>query len=152
MTRWILAVLAAGCASERVTQIVAVIDTDAEVPGEIDTMVIRVLDEQAELVAQLPFVLGDGPGQAKLPADFGVAPREGRDPEQTVTVAVEASRSSARLFTTEVETGFAEGKMLRLDVLLARRCLTAPCGDEPCGAERCGKLELDPSALPEFRP
>ncbi|MBI2896209.1 MAG: hypothetical protein HYY06_21805 [Deltaproteobacteria bacterium] len=148
----VAAAVSCGCGADPATEIVVVLDTDADVPGEIDGLVVRVLDDQAGLVTERPLRLGDAPDQVALPADFGVVPREGHDPDERITIAVEAQKSSARLFTTEVVTWFSGGRMRRLDLLLARRCLTDPCGDEPCGPQSCGPLEIDPSTLPEFRP
>lgn len=149
-----LLVLAVGCSAEPATELVVVIDTDADVPEQIDGIVVRVLDEQAGLVTERPFVLGDGPDRILLPADFGVVPREGHDPDEDIRIAVVAQKSSVDLFSTEVVTRLVEGKMLRLDLLLPRRCLDspAPCPGEPCGPESCGAIEVDPASLPEFRP
>ena len=142
----VFAVIATGCGDEPVTQLVVFVATDMSVPSEMDAFRLRVLNSSGDIVEDRPVPVG--PGRTELPASFGIAPREGKASER-VTVEVDANRGGIVLFTTHAVTGFVEGRVLRLDMFLASRCLSETCAeDETCRAEGCVDPEIDPANLP----
>lgn len=150
----LLASLAAGCAEP--TQLVVVVSTDMTVPTELDSVRVQVVrvgetvpihDQLLPLPAGSPSATGF---QTLL--SFGAGPR-GDDTSRRIRVVVDAIKDGRTLFTTEVRTGFARRKRLRLDVYLARRCLTqaAMCvAGETCGLRGCTSPDVPVSALPLY--
>jgi hypothetical protein len=122
--------------------------SDLDVPSELDEFQTVVKNHDDELVLDRAFVLGEGPGYVSLPADFGVFPRDD-DASRRVTVQIGALRSAEHLFSNRAVTGFVEAKRVRLDMFLARRCLTLTCSEsETCRREGCVSPEVDPATLP----
>jgi len=144
--------LASGCRpTPELTELMVVVDTDFEVPGELDGFNVRVLDG-AGREARLSAYSLDGADPVTLPASFGVVPQNG-DADRRVAVEVDATFASEVLFTTRAVTGFIEGKKLRLEMFLAQSCMTvaATCGEnETCRRDGCADEPIDPEDLPEF--
>jgi len=134
------------------TQLVVVVRTDMDVPGELDAFSTTVTGP-GTTAARGPFALTGVPPEA-LPATFGVRPRDG-EVERRVTVAVTARRGGSDLFTTRAATTFLEHKKLQLDVFLAERCIVEAGGcTEPgltCTDEGCVPEDRDPNDLPEWQ-
>ncbi len=150
-----LAAAAAGCA-EKPTQLVVVVSTDMTAPDELDQVRVRTfagsdatpIDDQT-----LPVPAGGGPSAVAFRSvhAFDFDPPGGQA-SRPVRVAVDAMNAGRTLFTTEVRTGFASGKRLRLDVYVVRRCLAqaATClPDETCGVPGCVAPDVSVNALPE---
>lgn len=148
--RWaLLAVLVASCGSEELTQLMVVIDTDLQVPGELDEIAIEILGPAGDRKnAEAPVVADD------LPMRLAVVHRGG--PLGPVTVKVEGlgvlpdGRRGA-LIQRRAVVDFVEGevRVLRMDLL--RECRGMVCGsDETCaeGGEcrprQVGEDELAP--------
>ena len=143
-----------GCAAEPATQLVVVVDSDLQVPDELDELRVRVLDAAGELATDRTFRLGTGEGHFLLPSDFGVAPRD-EDAPGLVTIEVSPMLRGSALFVTRVITGFREGHQLRLDWMLPRTCLAgaAECtAAQTCSLAGCVDPAIDPLTLEEFEP
>ena len=143
-----------GCSAEPLTELVVVINSDMEVPAEFDGFRVVVTGRDEAITTDRHYFIGEEPGMARLPADFGITPKGG-DASRQVTVEVWATASGGALFSTRAVTGFVEGKTLRLDMFLAERCLSeaAECKpNETCRVDGCGPEEIDPGDLPEFDP
>ncbi len=139
------------CREAPLTQLVVVVATDMEVPAVIDGFAVRVIGSGPQLLEDRTYRIGSAAGQATLPADFGVAPKDG-DASVRVTVEVDAQLGETVLFTTRAITGFVEGRVLRLDMFLAGRCVDETCAaEETCRPEGCVPAEIDPGDLPDFR-
>lgn len=157
MTRRLAALLAltmAGCSPDPLTELVVVINSDMASPGEFDGFRVVVTGNDAQVATDRSYFLGDRAGQVSLPADFGITPKN-HDASRRLTVEVFATLGGATLFSTRAVTGFVEGKSLRLDMFLAKRCLTeaAECQpNETCRVDGCVPEQVDPAGLPEFDP
>lgn len=142
------------CSADPLTELVVVVQSDMTIPDEFDGFRVVVTGHDGDVATDRYFFLGEQPGEVLLPADFGVMPRGG-DASRRVTVEVWATDSGADLFSTRAITGFVEGKTLRLDMFLARRCLSEAkeCKpNETCRVQGCAPSEIDPAELPEFDP
>jgi len=138
-----------GCTREP-TQLVVVLDSDLAVPSELDALQIQVEGRGVEEVRG-PFSL-EKLGREELPASFGVAP-EGRDAGRSVTVRLSGLLDGVERLSTFARTGFVAHERLRLDLFLARRCLTdAPeCAPgQTCGEDGCVNPNRDPESLPRW--
>jgi len=142
------------CSADPLTELVVVVQSDMTIPDEFNGFRVVVTGHDGDVATDRYFFLGEEPGKVLLPADFGVMPRGG-DASRRVTVEVWATESGADLFSTRAITGFVEGKTLRLDMFLARRCLSEAkeCKpNETCRVQGCVPPEIDPAELPEFDP
>ncbi len=140
-------VLPLACREAPLTELVVVVASDMDVPAVLDEFHVRV-DGGDGLALDAGFSLAEG--GALLPASFGIAPRAG-DVGVRVTVEVDARSAGETLFTTRAVTGFVEGKVLRLDMFLAGRCVDETCeADETCRPEGCVDPDVDPRDLPPF--
>ena len=144
------AVWLAGCAEP--TQLVVYVWTDMSVPLDVDQVRVRVytLGDPSPSYDNTVPLPESGRMDFRTELSFGAGPR-GEDTTRRVRVLVDAIKGGDTLFTTEVRTGFARRKKLRLDVYLARRCLTqaAMClPDQTCGLEGCVSPDVPVEALP----
>lgn len=141
-----LSLLATSCAEEPSTQIVVLMDTDYEVPAEVDQIRARVSKivpagdgaEQVETWLNV-FSVSDGTasdsGVHALPATFGIL-RSGSDLDREIVIELEAldSGSGRALVSRRVKTGFVSG-----EARLARMLLFSACADIVCSpGESCG--------------
>ena len=146
----VLACVVAGCAEP--TQLVVYVWTDMTVPLEIEQVRVRVFtvgDPSPSYDNTVPLP-ASGRMDFRTDLSFGAGPR-GEDTTRRVRVLVDAIKAGTTLFTTEVRTGFARRKKLRLDVYLARRCLVqaATCmPDETCGLDGCVSPDVPVDSLP----
>jgi hypothetical protein len=146
---WALAlVVVAGCSDDALTELVVSVDSDLAVPGELQSVHLRVegpsgtlaLDDTVDLTAAaapgLPLTLSLTPGSAELAPVVIAATGEG----------------PAGAVQAWVETGFVAGerRMVRLSLLLA--CLDVICGvGETCGVGgECEDAHVPPDALPPW--
>jgi hypothetical protein len=161
-------VLACGCSSTP-SQLLVRLDsdlaTDREPPVEGDLVLraVRVLvceescdraaaprDERLWAVTRV-----DTAGRVRLPASFGVAPREGAA-SGTVEIVVEALRrsepgaSEALLFSTRRWARVESGRRTDVSIFLSAGCLSADCGPgETCDdAGECVPHEVPDAGVP----
>jgi hypothetical protein len=142
------------CSADPLTELVVVINSDMETPDEFDGFRVAVTDHEGALSTERYYFVGKEPGKVVLPADFGLVPKGG-DASRKVAVEVWATLAGADLFSNRALTGFVKGKVLRLDMFLASRCLTeakACKPNETCRVEGCVPEEIDPGSLPEYTP
>lgn len=136
--------LATGCGSDPLTEIVVVSDTDLAIPGELDTIRIRVHgdpDRTEEALARV----GDG---APRPATLGLVSSSGQG---TLEVAVIGELDGAEVVRRTARVAFQPGRVLALRMDLLRSCLASACGEgQTCGERGCRAIEIDPSELTEW--
>lgn len=143
---------AAACRTERQSQLVVVVLSDMRVPEELDGFRVHVTGGELEEGPPFEREFQLGQGGVTLPADFGVVPRGG-DVRRRVTVAVDALKGGATLFSTRAITTFVAHRWLRLDIFLAANCVDEVCEpDETCRPEGCVSPEVDPDDLDTFEP
>lgn len=147
---WAAAALtaSAGCEPEPLTEIMVLVDTDMAVPSELDGFLVKIYAQENpdSPIVERPFDLVT---QTKLPADFGVLPRDG-DASRQITVDVTANVVGHDDFTTRAITTFVEGRKVYLQMFLARRCIGVQCSeDETCRREGCVPVDVPP-ILPEL--
>lgn len=135
--------LSSACSSR--TQLLVVVDSDLEVPGELRELHAAVRDEGGRELWSNVFALEDG--ARAWPLSFGVLPRDG-DPDLPVTVRV-ATPSIERSVTTT----FIEGKILRVDLFLGRACTGIFCERGfSCAAGSCVAQRVPAESLPVIEP
>jgi len=141
-----VALLAPGCAESASTQVVVLMDTDYQVPTEVDRLRARVskvmgtgaTQEEVETWRNefaLAPAQGGEPGRLVLPASFGVLPADG-DIDRVIIVELEALEPGGRqaLVSRRVKTKFVEGESRLLRMALYRACEGVSCGSgETCG-------------------
>lgn len=142
--------------TEPVTEVVVRVTSD--IPegacGLLTGARIRVSsDRQADTVTRA-FTLGDtASGSLALPQELGLVPADDQS-GQRLTIDVTAVSGRDDLFTRRAIVSYAHGRVARLDMFLARRCLIArgePCpAGTTCGATGCEPQSRD--ALPDYQP
>lgn len=133
-----------GCASP-VPQILVVVDTDLEVPRQLEGVRFRVIGPRGdERDAFASFAAGD-----PRPAVLSLAHRGG--PLGPLTIVATAEPSSLALQrVARVSFVPGEARMLRLSLLA--QCASATCGaDETCGEGGCRPIDVAPSELEPWR-
>ncbi|MEM9193506.1 MAG: hypothetical protein AAGF12_30305, partial [Myxococcota bacterium] len=138
----------AGC-SDELTEIVVVVQTDASVPAEVNS--IRLVVDGPSMQAFDETATLQGPSD--LPLTLGLTPG---DPDRLGPVRIVATGTGTGTIERVVETRFIEGKRLLLEIVLEAACQDVSiCGDNTCIASAAGEAEcaspaVDPSSLPEF--
>ncbi len=131
--------------TESPTEVVVVV---SEMAASMDGFTTRVRSAAGAIVSARSFLVS--PGAVVLPADFGVIPAGGHA-GTTFTVELDAMSGGATRFTTRALTGFVEGDVRNLVLVLDGRCLdeAATCReDETCRSEGCVPASIDPDDLP----
>lgn len=151
----LLMVFGTSCRAADPAQIVVIVRSDMVVPDELDEVRVELFDaSSATPIEAQAFALGDGAGRHRLPASFGIAPRNG-DIDRPVHARIAALVAGAERFDTQFTTRFVSGVVLRLEVFLARRCVaeapTCPPG-QTCGRDGCAPIAIDPGTLPRYVP
>lgn len=151
--------LLAACTSPA-TQLVVAVDTDYQVPAELERVEAQVQRETGELSSTLGWdLVADGQatmvGQAMMPFSFGVAPQEGETDLQIMVIVKGFARRGDQtpLVINRARTGFIEGKSLHLPMFLAKSCQNVTCGiDETCQAGGCVSADRPPENLNPYDP
>ncbi len=153
-----LLALASSCAEETYTQVVVVMDTDYQVPSEVDRIRARVLKvsedgltEKETWSEEFPLVAGDAPasGLYSLPASFSVVPDKA-DLNREIVVEARALIGDEPVVTRTVRTGFVPGQFRVLRMFLYRECADATCPDgSSCGCPGAGSC-VTPSCVDEY--
>ncbi len=134
------------CGEAPSTQVVVLMDTDYEVPTEVDRIRARVskLVDTGSGATEVETSLkdfwltardSDETGTYRLPATFGIVP-EGADLGREIIVELEAFApgGSAALVRRRVKTGFVPGEARLVRILLYRACAEASCAiGQSCG-------------------
>lgn len=141
----ILSVLASACA--QATEIVLVVDTDLDVPGELTRVEIDVLNSMAaptRTEVDLTSV-----GAPPLPLTLGITSRVRADAD--VRVEVRGYLEGGEILVRDVSTRLTPGSSRMLRVVLARRCIAAACpAGETCDETGCRAVEVDAASLPAW--
>ena len=134
------------CAEASSTQVVVLMDTDYEVPAEVDRIRARVsklvdTDSGSTEVSTwlkdfwLTDSDSDEPGTYRLPASFGIVP-EDADLGREIIIELEAfaGDGSEALVARRARTGFVPGESRLLRLLLYRACAEVSCDPgQSCG-------------------
>jgi hypothetical protein len=144
----LVAVAALGCGSPR-TEILLVVGSDMDVPGEIDHLRVRAEGAAADAGVDRTFdVASRSDGlllSLALVADGGRA--------RPLHVDVAGLEGDAVVVTRSATTSFVEGKVLVLHLDLQRSCATrGPClgAHQTCVQGSCVTDEIDPSMLQPY--
>ena len=136
-------VLALGCSNQ--TQLIVVVDTNLDIPGEIDGVQLVVTAPDG-IQTVTPQALS-GPSAASFPLTMGITPEgDARGPINVAAIGtlagVEVVRQSARGLT------LVDGETHVLHLLLLRSCVSRTCTDgRTCTASGCASPDLDVADL-----
>lgn len=125
------------------TQLLVIVDSDV---GDALAVVEVAASSEGALATTRRFELAT----TGLPFSFGVVPA--RDAGAVHLHAVGLARDGAPLLSHTVETEFVRGHTLRLELPLARACLTEPgCAERDlrCVYGACVERHVDPATLAE---
>lgn len=126
----------AGCASP--TELVVVVDSNLDVPAEIDSVVIEVVTGDGTVSgATQSLVEPDGPG---FPLTLGVSPDDGDLGE--ITVRAIGRLGGRAVVEQEAAVTPVPGSSRTLYMTLLRGCVGRPC-EETCGVGGCEAFERD---------
>ncbi len=148
-----LPVVLAGCAG--VSEIVLAVNSDLEVPRELETLKIQVaeLSSMGPPLAEKTWDLDlNKPGAVALPATVGLL---AGDTERSLGIEVTGFTAGKAVISRRAELGFARSRtvLLRLDLL--RSCLTSrracPSG-QTCTEAGCQGCARDAELLPDYSP
>lgn len=153
-----LLVSSSGCSEDADTHLVVVMDTDYDVPTEVDRIRARVLkvsedgtDEVETWNQEFPVTAGNTSetGMFALPASFSVVP-EGADIDREVVVELDAAIEDLVLVTRRARTSFVPGEFRVLRMFLYRACAEADCVEgTSCGCTN-GAACANPSCVDEL--
>lgn len=140
----VLGVLALGCSTASVTEIVVVADTDLSVPADVDAIRISVTDA----LGNTQEGLADLAGGAPRPVTLGLVSQSG---EGTLEVVVIGERDEIEIVRRTARVRFERGRTLALRMDLWQRCVAVLCGAErACGDAGCRPMDVDPAELTEW--
>jgi hypothetical protein len=158
-----LTVFGSSCADTTSTQLVVLMDTDYDVPAEVDRIrarVSKVLEteagaEEVETWSRVFSVDGDptDAGQYALPATFAILPAAG-DLDREIVIELEAlaNGSNQVLVARRVRTGFVPAEARLIRILIYRACADLSCPDgQSCGCAG-GAACATPSCVDEWLP
>jgi len=141
-----LPLLCGGCTGD-LTQVMVVVDSDLDVPDEVDAVRIDITSPTGEFRranAQLT-----GPRSMPLPRSLGIVHRGG--PLEPLVVTVTGSVGGTDVIQRRARTGFVESETVVLRMDLLRSCLEVPCPvDQTCTANGCQGIDVDPTTLPPW--
>ena len=150
-----MGVLAGACARDP-TQLLVIVDSDYDVPGELTEIRASVRGDGPRVLDEITFKIAAtataaGPAEFVLPNSFGVLPRDG-DPDLRVTIELEAVGPApdgvGLLSVRRAITRFIEGKMLLLPMFLPKYCQNVTCSTgQTCTERGCESEQIDPSTL-----
>jgi hypothetical protein len=141
----VLGLLALGCSTTSVTEIVVVADTDLAVPEGIDTLRISVTDYERGVIQEGAADLAAG---APRPVTLGLVSSSG---EGVVEVVVIGEREGIEILRRTGRVTFERGRTLALRMDLWARCVAQLCGAErACGDAGCRPIEIDSAELSEW--
>lgn len=132
-----------GCSPE-LTEVIIVVDSDLDVPDELDTAFIEVKGPTGD-VRQATARL-DGERGIPLPRTLGVVHRGG--PLEPLDVLVEGRLGRRAIIQRHARTGFVEGETRVLRMWLLRSCVGKMCDvDETCTEQGCRSQDVSPEDL-----
>ncbi|MDO9016934.1 MAG: hypothetical protein Q8S73_20285 [Deltaproteobacteria bacterium] len=142
---WWALLFALGC-SPAATELVIVVDTDLQVPGELDRVEVSVVGPSGRVVLAGASVVSTG----TLPMTLGAVPAEGAA-LGPVTVNVTGRVMGRAVVDRTVRTAFVAGERRVLPILLLGACRGVQCpADQSCGPDRCAPVAVPGASLPAF--
>ena len=143
--------LALLCGCQALSQIVLDVDTDLEVPTEIDTVRLTIVGAtQTVGPKDIDLTSGQAP---TFPLTLGLVPGGALSP---VSITVEGLRArgvmtAVSIVAQQVQTEFVEGRSLLLRMLLLSSCTRFVCGGgQTCVDGVCAEMHRAGSSLPPF--
>ena len=135
------------CAAKKNTEIIVAVQTDVQVPKDLDSVKITVLSFGASQFEQDYPV---GPGGVRLPSTIGIV--AGKDPSQPVDVIIVGSFKTKKRVLREARLKFAEGRTVLMRMPLRFACFDrADCPtDQTCVAGACQGIDVDVDKLPDY--
>jgi len=139
--------LLCACTTDPITELVLVVDTDFEVPDQLDA--VEIVVDGRGLGADVETRRVDPLLPSQLPLVTSVVHRGGAF--GPVVVEARGLSGGEEVVTRRARLAFAEGRsaLVRLD--LERRCRNESCGDgRTCVVGRCESDAVDPDTLPPW--
>jgi hypothetical protein len=132
------------CTAEK-TELIVAIDTDLDVPGQIDAVRVDVVGPTGQVRrANGPLV-----GIEDLPASVGVVYTDG--PLGPIQLTVTGLLGSRDLIQRRARTSFVEGQTRVLWLTLFEHCLERSCPlEETCGEQGCRPIEVEEHELTAY--
>jgi hypothetical protein len=143
---------ALGCKARERTEIVVEVDSDLDVPSDLDKVLVQV-DLERGKIQRLPFSLKDG--TYSLPIRVGLLTDESHVSDKiTVTAAGLKGDQEEVQVGEQAMVSFLEGQSLLLRLYLARECRGDPCrGASGKTCTRGGQcVDIQRPTLPPFNP
>jgi alpha-tubulin suppressor-like RCC1 family protein len=139
-------VLLVASSCQRPAEIVLVIDTDLNVPADIDRVEISV---SGAMAVATPVAVNLGvPGAPSFPLTLGLTSGGALAP---VTVSVAGLWQGGPVVAQDARTAFVEGEQRILRMLLLTSCLPLTCPDgQSCQAGVCGAIDRPGDLLPPW--
>ncbi|RLB51650.1 MAG: hypothetical protein DRJ42_16420 [Deltaproteobacteria bacterium] len=135
----------AACSTPR-TEVIIALDTDFDVPAEVDSFVVTVTAPDARTqVARATL----GPGESPLPRATGVLHTTG--PLGPFTAVAEALLGGTVVATRRARFTFVAEQTRVLEMHFLRSCQGVSCGaEESCDASGCRSVDIDPMEMPPY--
>lgn len=141
----LLACLALSCAASR-TEVILVVDSDLDVPGDLDRVEVEVVSPTGDRQSATAALTGDNPA---LPRTLGLVHESG--PLGPFTATISAMSGGSAVVSREARFTFQPGRTLALEVDLLQECVGMGCGgDETCAAGGCRSTTVEPDELSEW--
>ncbi|MBO6934530.1 MAG: hypothetical protein JJ863_06135 [Deltaproteobacteria bacterium] len=140
-------VVLTACEPEPLTQVLIAVDTDLNVPDEMDRVLLEVRGPDGVLrVAE-----GTLADESDLPATLGLLP--GSDPEAEVSVTAIGLMGDEEVLRRVATFSFVSDEVRVLWLRLHRACVGVSCGaSETCAAGRCRPAEVQADELTPYEP
>lgn len=145
--------LLASCSSvDEETQVTVALESETEVPKELDAFVVRVLSTRTgELRFSQTYVAENG---NRFPTTLAVIPANEDSLESPVRIEVEG-RKAERTFLKRVSTvSYVRGRNLLLNIALRMACFQfRDCGPtQTCAGGQCVSADVPAATLPDYEP
>ena len=135
----------ASCGGDDVTELVVVVDSNLDVPTDIDTIRVQV-SGAATMTATGELT---GPRGQPLPRTVGVVHAGGA--LGPVTIVAQGLSRGSPVVERRVVTSFRSGKTLMLRIYLSASCAHVDCaGNQTCIDGACGSPDVPAASLPEW--
>lgn len=127
------------------TEILLVVDSDLQVPGQLDRLDVHVegpgglaQDSHADLDA----------AESGLPRSVALVHEGG--PLGPLHATVQGLSAGRVVLTRQARLAFVAGKTLVLPMHLVARCIGVECGAQTCGELGCANVDIDPLGLASY--
>ncbi|MEE2904364.1 MAG: SUMF1/EgtB/PvdO family nonheme iron enzyme [Myxococcota bacterium] len=153
--------LVAACTDEPLTSLVVLVDTDMDIPNDLDEIHINGVNAKGVRSRVIEFKLRaktESSESYTLPLSFEVQPQSPESLKGEFELYITARRDGKDLFERSVRTQYVEGKRKLLPIFLAHRCVgeSGICEDEApkqtCGQEGCESPVVNASQLDDYDP